>query len=198
MIALGIVLSFLCGSIPFGIVIGRGIFRVDLRAKGSGNIGAANAFRALPKWGAALVLIGDALKGYAPAAIALHAGLGAWGSVAIGLAAILGHNYCIFLRGRGGKGVATGLGVLIALSWPAALVCIAVWLATVLISGYSSLGSLLLNLAQPFALWGLTHQAAFTAFGAAAFLLTLWRHRENVERLVHGRENRLLGRRKHT
>jgi len=194
MIALAVAAAFLIGSIPFGVVIGRGIFGVDLRTQGSGNIGAANAFRSLPKWAAALVLVGDALKGYLPTFLALHGGAGPWASVSIGLAAILGHNYSIFLRGRGGKGVATGLGVLIALSWQAGLACIAVWILVVLVSGYASLGSILLNLAQPLALWLATREPAYASFGMAAFLLVLWRHRENVDRLLRGREHSLFKR----
>ena len=194
MILLGVAAAFLMGSIPFGIVVGRGFFGVDLRAQGSGNIGAANAFRTLPKWAAALVLLGDVLKGYLPTALALHLGAGPWGSIAIALAAILGHNYSLFLRGRGGKGVATGLGALIALSWLAALGCVGIWAVVVLFTGYASLGSLLLNLAQPFALWMVTREPAFAAFGSLAFVLALWRHRENVDRLCHGRENSLFRR----
>ncbi|TAM58656.1 glycerol-3-phosphate 1-O-acyltransferase [bacterium] len=191
---LGVAAAFVVGSIPFGIVVGRGLFGIDLRAQGSGNIGAANAFRSLPKWAAALVLTGDALKGYLPTALALHLGAGPWGSVAVALAAILGHNYSLFLRGHGGKGVATGLGALIALSWLAALGCIAVWVVAVLTTGYASLGSLLLNLAQPLALWLATREPAFAAFGGVVFLLGLWRHRENVGRLLSGRENSLFKR----
>ncbi|MDE2572995.1 MAG: glycerol-3-phosphate 1-O-acyltransferase PlsY [bacterium] len=193
--AAAVVIAFVLGSIPFGIVIGRGLFGIDLRSQGSGNIGAANAFRSLPKWGAALVLIGDALKGLLPVIIAARLGVVSWALVAVGLAAILGHNYSIFLRGRGGKGVATGLGVLIALSPAAAGICVIVWIAGTLISGYSSVGSLLLNLAQPFALWWFTHDPAYVAFGVLAFLLAAWRHRENIDRLVHGQERSLFGRR---
>ncbi|HVA36141.1 MAG TPA: glycerol-3-phosphate 1-O-acyltransferase PlsY [Candidatus Dormibacteraeota bacterium] len=194
-VAAALVAAFVVGSIPFGIVVGRGLFGVDIRSLGSGNIGAANAFRALPKWGAALVLVGDALKGLLPVLAAQRLALDPWWVVAVGLAAILGHNYSLFLGGRGGKGVATGLGVLIALSPPAALASIAVWVAVVLITGYASLGSILLNLAQPFALWGFTRQPADAVFGSAAFLLVLWRHRENVHRLLHGREHSLFKRR---
>src|SRR5579864_3307236 len=105
-----IIAAYLAGSIPFGIIVGRGIFGVDPRTVGSGNIGAANSMRALGPTGAVLVLIGDVIKGCVPTALAAYwLGYGNWGVAAAGLATVVGHNWSIFLGFKGGKGVATGL-----------------------------------------------------------------------------------------
>jgi acyl phosphate:glycerol-3-phosphate acyltransferase len=186
---LGLIGAYLVGSIPFGIIVGRGLFGVDPRDVGSGNIGAANALRALGKTGAVLVLIGDIVKGLVPTAVAAHfLPYGHWGVAAAGLATIIGHNWSVFLRLRGGKGVATGLGVLVVLSWQATAVFAAVWLVTVALTRYSSLGSLLASAAVPVALMVWRAPKAYALYGLIAFGLVLWRHAPNVRRLVAGTE----------
>jgi glycerol-3-phosphate acyltransferase PlsY len=193
MIAALIILgSFLAGSIPFGVLVGRAFFRVDLRASGSGNIGAANALRTLGKWPAFIVLVLDALKGGLPAAVGLGYGGAAlpWLGPAAGAAAILGHVYSPWLRWRGGKGVATHLGVLIALAWPAAAVFGLVWLGAVAATNYSSVGSLAGTFASALVLWYVAGPWAGD-YGAFASLLILYTHRENVARLRAGTENPL-------
>ncbi len=190
--ALIVVVAFLAGSIPFGVIVSRLFFRVDLRAQGSGNIGAANALRTLGKGPAIVVLILDVLKGAVPAALAAGYGGDAvpWMGPAAGAAAITGHVFSPWLGWRGGKGVATNLGVLIALAWPAALAFGLVWIAAVLVTNYSSVGSLAGTFVSALVLW----YAAGTwagAYGAFASLLILYTHRENVARLRAGTEHPL-------
>lgn len=183
--------AYLVGSIPFGVVIGRAFFGVDPRSVGSGNIGAANALRALGKTGAALVLFGDAVKGIAPTALAAH-WLHAPPAIvaATGLATIVGHNWSIFLKFGGGKGVATGLGVVVVLSWQAAAIFGAVWLAALFVTRYASLSSMLANASVPISLWALRAPAAYIVYSIVALALVLWRHEQNIRRLVAGTELR--------
>lgn len=193
LIILGCVLgSYVIGSIPFGIIVGRGMFGVDPRSVGSGNIGAANSLRALGLGGAALVLIGDVIKGVLPTALATHwLGYGHWGTAAAGLATVIGHNWSMFLGFRGGKGVATGLGVLVVLSWPATFVFAVVWLATAALTRYASLASILANTAVPISLFLLRAPLWYTMYAVVALILVLWRHAANVKRLLAGTELRI-------
>ncbi|HEV2879140.1 MAG TPA: glycerol-3-phosphate 1-O-acyltransferase PlsY [Candidatus Eremiobacteraceae bacterium] len=191
-ILLGIVGAYLVGSIPFGIIVGRGIFGVDPRTVGSGNIGAANSMRALGPLGATLVLAGDVIKGVVPTLLFAHwLPYGHWGIAAAGLATIVGHNWSIFLRFKGGKGVATGLGVLVVLSWPATIVFAIVWIATVALTRYSSLGSILANAAVPVALVLLRAPFWYIVYAVIALLFVLWRHTANISRLFAGTELRI-------
>lgn len=184
--------AYLIGSIPFGIIVGKGIFGVDPRSVGSGNIGAANALRALGKWGAVMVLIGDIVKGVVPVIIASHwLSYGHWGIAAAGLATIVGHNWSIFLNFRGGKGVATGLGVLVVLSWQATFVFAVVWFATVALTRYSSLASMVASAAVPVSLILLRAPTWYAVYGVIALALVLWRHAGNVQRLLAGTELRI-------
>jgi acyl phosphate:glycerol-3-phosphate acyltransferase len=187
-----IVGAYLVGSIPFGILVGRGLFGVDPREVGSGNIGTVNSMRALGKFGGALVLIGDVIKGIAPTLVAaafLH--LDAWLVAATGLATIAGHNWSVFLRFGGGKGVATGLGVVGVLAWQAALAFAVVWLATVLITRYASLASILGSAAVPLAFVAVKSPVAYVVFGVVALVFVMWRHAANVQRLFAGTELKL-------
>jgi len=180
--------AFLIGSIPFGYLIGRFAYRTDLRKHGSGNIGAMNALRTLGTKGAVAVLLLDVGKG----ALAVLATVFAFGASPLGsLAAafvVLGHCFSPWLGWRGGKGVATALGAVFALCWPAGLVCVGTWLAGAVLTRYSSVGSMLANLAAPFALYGFTRSPAETLFGAFAAVLVVWTHRENIMRLRTGTE----------
>jgi len=191
-LALGLICAYLVGSIPFGIVVGRGIFGVDPRTVGSGNIGAANAMRALGPTGAALVLLGDVIKGVVPTALATYwLGYGHWGVAATGLATIVGHNWSIFLGFRGGKGVATGLGVLVVLSWQATIVFAIVWLVTVAVTRYSSLGSILASAAVPVSLAIMHAPLPYEIYAIIALVLVVWRHAANISRLIAGTELRI-------
>lgn len=201
---LPIAASFLLGSIPFGLVISSVFYRTDIRKSGSGNIGAMNALRTIGKGGAVAVLLLDAAKGFIPAAFISHAGpvdmhlSGAYFIVThvhprfialCGAAAVTGHCFSPWLQWKGGKGVATSLGVIFALSWQAGLVCVAAYLIAVALTRYSSVGSMTAHAVAPFALLFFTQQWAYAAYGVFALLLIVWAHRENLERLRAGTEN---------
>ena len=182
-----VVASFVLGAIPFGIIVSRGFFRRDLRNEGSGNIGAANALRALGKRGAIAVLLLDAFKGALPV-IAGRALDGPALAAVAAFAAIAGHCFSPFLNFRGGKGVATNLGAVIALAWPAGAIFGAIWIAVVVATGYSSAGSLLASVAMIPALWLLAGPAG-GIYGLASALLILFMHRANIARLLAGTES---------
>jgi acyl phosphate:glycerol-3-phosphate acyltransferase len=186
-------IAFAIGSIPFGYVIGRLFYRTDIRKQGSGNIGAMNALRTLGTKGAIAVLILDAAKGFAPAFITLRLPLWqphALASVAA-VAAVLGHCFSPWLNWKGGKGVATSFGAIFALSWQAGLVAIAGWIIGAGTTQYSSVGSMLANVLAPFALAFFTRSLAETLYGVFAALFIIYTHRENINRLRAGTENRI-------
>lgn len=182
--------GYLLGSIPFGLLLTRAAGLGDVRHIGSGNIGATNVLRTGRKGLAAATLLLDAAKG---AAAVLLAGL-VWPHLPLeplaGLAAFLGHLYPVWLRFRGGKGVATLAGIAAALHWPTILVAGAAWLLVVLVTRYSSLGGILAPLSGPVtaALFG-RYDLAILFLGLA--LLVLWKHRENIVRLWRGTEPRI-------
>jgi acyl phosphate:glycerol-3-phosphate acyltransferase len=180
--------AYLVGAFPTGVLLARAR-GVDLRQVGSGNIGATNVGRALGKRWAILVLLVDAAKGAAPVLVARALGLGPWVEAAGAVAAVVGHSYNIFLRGQGGKGVATSLGGALAISPPAAGVAFVLYVAIYLLFRISSLGSLSGIVSFPAALWLLgPRHPAYLAFAAAAAIVVLVRHRENLRRLVRGQE----------
>ncbi len=180
--------AFLVGSIPFGYVIGHLFYRTDIRKSGSGNIGAMNALRTLGKTGAAAVLLLDAAKGVIPTLVAAHYS-DTLASIAAACA-VLGHCYSPWLRWKGGKGVATALGAIFAISWPAGLIVVAGWVVgALIITRYSSVGSMLANLAAPFALYFFTRSIPETIFGIFVAVFVIYTHRENLERLRSGTEN---------
>jgi glycerol-3-phosphate acyltransferase PlsY len=182
--------GFFVGAIPFGVIVGRLFYQRDIRAEGSGNIGAANALRTLGKKGAAAVLVLDALKGALPVVAVTFAG----GSTAVaalgGAAAVAGHCYSPFLGGRGGKGVATSYGVIWALAWPAAVAFTLVWIATVIAIGYSSVASMLASAVMPFALWFMIGRAGLL-YGSVSAIFIIFKHGANIGRLRAGTENTL-------
>jgi len=191
-VALACVGGFLCGSIPFGFLIGKLFYGIDIRKSGSGNIGAANALRTMGKAGAAVVLFLDAAKGFAPVFVVLHTlAMVPAGAAAVGCATVIGHVFSPWLGWRGGKGVATSIGVIIALSWIAGIICIGAWVVGAVGTGYSSVGSLAANIVAPLALWLVTREVAFAAYGIFAAAFIPFTHRENIVRLRRGRENRL-------
>jgi glycerol-3-phosphate acyltransferase PlsY len=199
--------AFIVGSIPFGVVVSRVFFGTDIRAAGSGNIGAANALRTLGRSAGLAVLLLDALKGFVATVIPMVAIERHWvpgpfagccagddGTSVLGwlcaLAAVLGHCYSPFLRFKGGKGVATFLGVLVAGFWPSAVVFVAVWAAVVLTTGLAAVGSLLATVAACVILAYFVYEPTFY-FTLPVAAVIIWNHRENIERLRHGTENRL-------
>lgn len=184
--------AYLIGSIPFGVIIGRAFFGVDPRTVGSGNIGAANALRSMGTAGGVLTLIGDVLKGIVPTAFAVYVTHSTPQVIAlVGLATIVGHNWSIFLGFEGGKGVATGLGVLVVLSFYAALVWAVVFLSTALISRYASLSSMLATASAPIALYLFHAPWPYIVYAVIVLILVLWRHRTNIVRLRSGTEPRI-------
>ena len=186
--AIAFVAAFFVGAIPFGVLVSRAFYGTDLRRSGSGNIGAANALRTLGKRGAVAVLALDALKGFAPV-LAAAALAGPAAATAAALGAVIGHCWSPFLAFKGGKGVATFLGAVIALWWPSGIAFGIVWVAAVLACGYASVGSMLASLAMAPVLWfGLGPLGL--AYGLLAALLIVYRHGENLGRLRRGTENR--------
>jgi acyl phosphate:glycerol-3-phosphate acyltransferase len=183
------VAAYLVGSVPFGYVVGRVFYRRDIRAQGSGNIGAMNALRTLGRGGAIAVLLLDALKGFVPTVWAATAFPGQPVGALVAAAAVLGHCFSPWLRFRGGKGVATSFGALFALCWPAGLVAVGGWVAGAAVTRYSSVGSMLGSALAALALWRMSGSLAATAYGVFAALLVVFTHRENVARLLAGTEN---------
>lgn len=183
-----VVCGYLLGSVPFGIIVGRAFYGVDPRTVGSGNIGTANSMRAFGRTGAVLVLLGDALKGALPTYVALRLFHDPWTAASVGLATVVGHNWSVFLRFKGGKGVATTLGVVIVLSLLAAVAFGAVWLATAAITRYSSLASMLGSAAVPLMMYARGDPLPYVVYGLVALALVIWRHESNIRRLIAGDE----------
>ena len=183
------VLGYLLGSIPFGLILTRLAGTADLRSIGSGNIGATNVLRTGRKGLAAATLLLDMLKGTAAVVIAGTLG-GPNAAMLAALGAFLGHLFPVWLKFKGGKGVAVYIGVLLGLFWPAALVFCAIWLATALTSRYSSLSALVASFVTPIFLWWFGHLALASLF-AVLTLLLLYRHRENIGRLQAGTEGKI-------
>lgn len=186
-----LVLGYLLGSIPFGIILTRLSGGPDLRTIGSGNIGATNVLRTGNKKLAALTLLGDMLKGTAAVLLAgwLLGGKGA--ALAAGLGAFLGHLFPVWLRFKGGKGVATFLGILIGLKWSIALIFAAVWLSIAYLSKYSSLSALIASLLTPLLLWFWVRDVQMAGLMAILALLLWFMHRENIARLLSGHEGKI-------
>ena len=181
--------AFLAGSIPFGFLLGRLIYHTDIRKSGSGNIGTMNALRTLGAPGAIAVLLLDVGKGVLPTLIATHLNGAAWLAPSCAALCVLGHCYSPWLGWKGGKGVATSIGAIFALSWQAGLICVGAWLLGTLPTTYSSVGSMLANIAAPFALYFMTGSLANTAYGIFVALFIPYAHRENIDRLRNGTES---------
>jgi len=181
-------LGYLLGSIPFGLLLTRVAGLGDIRSIGSGNIGATNVLRTGNRWLAAGTLLGDALKGTAAVLIAQN-----WGgdaALAAGLGAFLGHIFPVWLGFKGGKGVATFLGILIGLSWPSAIVFAVVWLAVAFVARYSSLAALIASLATPLVMLALGDMRKAVLFFILAALIW-YKHGANISRLLAGTESRI-------
>ncbi len=187
--AAALIFGYLCGSIPFGILLTRLTGGPDLRAIGSGNIGATNVLRTGRKGLAAATLLGDILKGTAAVLITSYL-LGHDFAIAAAIGAFLGHLFPVWLRFRGGKGVATYIGVLIGLAWPAAIVFCAIWLVIAALSRYSSLAALVASAATPVFLWwrgDLKDAALFLLLSVLLWIM----HRANIARLLNRTEGKI-------
>ena len=182
-------IGYLFGSIPFGLVLTRLAGTQDLRSIGSGSIGTTNVLRTGRKDLAAATLAGDLLKGTIAVIISGYLG-GPDAAMAAALGAFLGHLFPVWLKFRGGKGVAVYIGVLLGLFWPAALAFCLVWLAVALLTRYSSLAALIASLVTPILLWWLGH-VALAALFTLLTLLVFYAHRENIKRLLAGTESKI-------
>lgn len=180
--------GYLLGSIPFGLIFTKMAGMGDVRSIGSGNIGATNVLRTGNKKVAAATLIGDMLKG--TFAVLLAWRFGPDQAVMAGLGAFLGHCFPVWLKFKGGKGVATYIGILLGFSLKTVGVFAVVWLATAAITRYSSLSALLATIATPIALYMFGHVQWAELF-ALLTLITFWRHRENIARLLKGEEGKI-------
>ncbi|MCJ2085672.1 glycerol-3-phosphate 1-O-acyltransferase PlsY [Methylobacterium sp. E-005] len=184
----GLALGYALGSIPFGLILTRFAGLGDVRAIGSGNIGATNVLRTGRKGLAAATLLGDALKGTAAVLIARNLGEGP--ALAAGFGAFLGHCFPVWLGFRGGKGVATFIGVLLAFSPPVLGIFALIWLGLAFALKYSSLAALVASAATPLALWALGTPAQAVLFLLMGVLLW-WKHAPNIRRLASGTEGRI-------
>src|SRR5438874_10046000 len=182
-------LGYLFGSIPFGMVLTKLAGTQDLRSIGSGNIGATNVLRTGRKGLAAATLLLDALKGTAAVVIAGYIA-GPNAAILAGFGAFLGHLFPVWLKFRGGKGVAVYIGILLGLFWPSALVFCLIWLATAFTTRYSSLSALVASFITPLFLWWFGH-LALSALSLVLTLLLFYAHRENIKRLQSGKESRI-------
>jgi len=187
--ALALIVGYLLGSIPFGLILTRAAGGPDVRTIGSGNIGATNVLRTGRKGLAAATLLCDALKGTAAVLLAAHYATPDAAPVA-GFGAFLGHLFPVWLKFKGGKGVAIYIGVLIGLYWPSALIFCAVWLGVAALSRYSSLAALVASALTPLALWLLGQPNAAALFLLLSALLWIM-HRANIARLIAGTESRI-------
>jgi glycerol-3-phosphate acyltransferase PlsY len=184
-----LILGYLLGSIPFGLLLTKLAGTQDLRSIGSGNIGATNVLRTGHKGLAAATLLLDMLKGTAAVVIAGYYG-GPNAAMLAALGAFLGHLFPVWLNFKGGKGVAVYIGVLLGLFWPAALVFCVIWLATAALSRYSSLSALVASFVTPIFLWWFATYALAGLFAVLTMLLWFM-HRENIKRLQAGTEGKI-------
>jgi acyl phosphate:glycerol-3-phosphate acyltransferase len=183
-----LLLGYLLGSIPFGVIFTRMAGLGDIRNVGSGNIGATNVLRTGRKGLAAATLIGDALKG--TVAVLIAAQWGAQFATIAALGAFIGHLFPVWLKFKGGKGVATFIGVLIGLNWVAAVIFAAIWMGVAFAFRYSSLSALIASAATPVVLW-LLGEPGMAAMTIILVALLWWKHSANISRLLDGTEGKI-------
>lgn len=181
--------AYLVGSLPFGLYLTKWVKGIDVREAGSGNIGATNVFRVAGKPLGIAVFCLDVGKGFWPPLVANAIGLSAWWQVGVGLAAIIGHNLSPFLGFKGGKGVATSLGVLLGVAWKIGVTGFVLWSTLVLTTGIVSIGSLAAIFSLvPLALLYYPGNHAILTLTAVAAIFSLYKHRGNIQRLMNGTE----------
>jgi len=185
-----LVLAYLIGAIPFGVVVGKLFYGVDVRKHGSGNVGTTNVFRVLGKRAGVVVLVCDMLKGFIPAFIAAQF-FNPWAAIFIAAAPVVGHMFSIFLKGRGGKGVATGAGVVLALVPLAFLIILVIWLTLVVTTRYVSVASLVASFLVPVLVIAFGHPLPYEIAAVLVSIIVWWAHRGNISRLIHGTESRV-------
>jgi acyl phosphate:glycerol-3-phosphate acyltransferase len=182
--------AYVVGSIPFGLLVGKAFYGVDVREHGSGNVGTTNVFRVLGKKAGIAVLLCDMLKGYVPAVIAAHL-LNPWLAIFVAGAPVAGHMYSIFLKGSGGKGVATGAAVVLALVPVAFAIILVVWITLILVTRYVSVASLVAASLVPVLALLLDDPVPYQIAGAVVAIVVWWAHRGNIRRLLGGTESRV-------
>ena len=183
-----IVAAYLIGSISFGILFSKAFGLPDPRTVGSGNIGATNIARSGKKLPAILTLLGDALKGWLPVWLALQTDMLMWVVACVGLAVFFGHLYPIYHKFKGGKGVATALGVMLAVSPMLALACLITWVLVFAISRISSLSAIVAALLSPIYAWYLLPYKDYVLMVLVMAIFLVWRHKSNIEKLLNGTE----------
>lgn len=183
--------GYLAGSIPFALLVSRAMGLPDPRSYGSGNIGATNVLRSGNRAAALLTLAGDAAKGWIAVLVAREMGLPEDMLAIVGFSAFVGHLFPVWLRLRGGKGVATAAGVLIAFDWRLGIAVVAVWAVVVAATRYSSLAAILAAVVAPGIAWWLVGPGPFLAAVSAMGVLILLRHRANIAKLLRGEESRI-------
>ena len=183
--------GYLAGSSPCAVLVSRMMGLADPRTYGSGNIGATNVLRSGHRIAALLTLVGDAGKGWGAVLVARMMGAGDELLAIVAIAAFLGHVFPVWLRFRGGKGVATAAGVLIALDWRLGVAVIVAWLTIAVVSRYSSLAAMVAALFAPVAAWYLLGAGPVLAAVAAMSLVLIARHRGNIAKLLRGEESRI-------
>ena len=188
------VLGYLLGSIPFGLILTKLGGTQDLRSIGSGNIGATNVLRTGDTWLAVATLFCDIAKGFVPALIAQRFGAEFAGVAAIG--AVLGHIFPVWLDFKGGKGVATAFGALIAYAWPVAAAAVVTWLIVALVSRYSSLAAVIATALAPLYAWYFDPSRGAVLVVLAIALIVVGRHSSNIARLLRGEESKIQLRKK--
>jgi len=185
------VVAYLIGSIPFAVIVSRLMGLPDPRSFGSGNPGATNVLRSGSKAAAILTLAGDALKGWVPVWAAVRLGLAAEVVAVVALAAFLGHVFPVWLRFKGGKGVATAAGVIFAVDWRVGIAVLVVWLTLVVVSRFSSLGSITAALFAPVAVYYLDGAGPVLLATCLMCAILVWRHEANIRKLLRGEESRI-------
>lgn len=182
------ILGYVIGSIPNGLLIGKNLYGIDLREFGSKNIGATNAFRTLGLYPSLWIFLTDAAKGVVAVYLASALADTPIALLLGGIAAIAGHNWSIFLRFTGGRGVATGLGVIAVLVPKVTLAIFLVWAVIVYATRYVSLASIVAAILVPIGMWFMGERLEFLYFGIIAALFVVGRHKPNIERLLKGQE----------
>ena len=188
--------AYLIGSLPFAVIVSRLMGLPDPRSYGSGNPGTTNVLRSGSKIAALLTLAGDGAKGWFAVWLAMRLGADAVTLAVVAFAVFIGHVFPVWLAFKGGKGVATAAGVLLALDWRVGVATLVVWLTIVVVSRYSSLGAIVASLFAPFAAWhyGISGAVLYTSIAMCAVLV--WRHQPNIAKLLRGEESRIGERKK--
>jgi acyl phosphate:glycerol-3-phosphate acyltransferase len=187
--------SYLVGSIPIGLLLAR-MKGQDPRKIGSGNIGATNVMRSSGKAIGILTLLGDALKGFLPTALSLYFCAPHEIVSVVALAAFLGHIFPLYLKFKGGKGVATALGILVALSCQSVLIALVIFIVILVIGRYVSLGSMIAAAVMPFLLYFSNASRSFVLLCIFMAITIVFKHKENIKRLVSGKENKIGSKKK--